>query len=229
MDKLIIAIDGTAASGKSTIGSALAKSLSTPFFDSGSIYRIITARFLEQFSPEDPNKSVALLKNKKNIQLLTDTVPQIHDYHGKTTILIEGIDYTPLLHTVDVDNHVAVVSANKQIREFATEILKDLGHDSSIIMAGRDIGTTVFPDAHYKFYITADDTIRAHRRLTQQKGTYTEKELDEMKKTLIERDLLDMRRKHSPLIQHHDAILIDNSRKELDEVISQMLFLIQEK
>lgn len=213
----IIAIDGFSSCGKSTVAKALAKLLHFVFVDSGAMYRAVTLYFLR--NNVDLNNKEAIVDALNHIHL--DFIPNIE----KTQILLNDEDVSDEIRQMQVSETVSEVSAIKEVRTAMVAQQQKLGGRRNIVMDGRDIGTTVFPDADLKIFMTASPSVRAERRyaeLTAKGETVT---MEEIQENLSHRDHIDSTRAESPLRQAEDAILLDNSdltqEQQLDFVLSE--------
>ncbi len=217
MKKIVIAIDGFSSCGKSTLANQLAKELNYVFVDSGAMYRAITLYFLEhQINVEDSTKVIAALKN---INLNFVYQPE----YKNSFIHLNGINVEEKIRQKIINENVSIIAANKLVREFAIKQQQQMGLEKALVMDGRDIGTTVFPNAELKIFVTADVDIRVERRFKelQEKGIASTK--DEVKKNLEERDFIDSNREFSPLRKADDAIILDNSHLTKEEQFQQVL------
>ena len=210
-DSLIIAIDGPAASGKSTVAKRVAKMLNCVFVNSGAMYRAFTFWTLEKGI--DPADTAAV------IDLLNKTSFTCGEEDHVGTLEIEGRQLTRYeLKSNAVNQSVSKISAIPEVRARLVEEQRAYGSRASLVMEGRDIGTVVFPDTPHKFFIDADPEIRAARRLAEG-----------IKDSIVERDQQDSMRKNSPLTVADDALVIDTSDMTIDEVVSCVVGAIQEK
>lgn len=219
--KIIIAIDGFSSTGKSTIAKKLAAEIGYRYIDSGAMYRAVTLyalrnNFIKQNKEIDEESLIKNLCNV-NINFIVDT-------SGQRTYL-NGEDVEQEIRSMTVSENVSPIAAIPQVRYFLTEIQKKFGMEKGIVMDGRDIGTTVFPDAEMKLFVTATPQTRARRRLKElrEKGvSVTEKEVLD---NLLERDRIDQTRDESPLRKAHDAIMIDNSLLTMEQQHAHVLNL----
>jgi cytidylate kinase len=217
MKKIVIAIDGYSACGKSTMARQLAKRLDYVYIDSGAMYRAITLYFIRNkvnISSDDD-----VLCALKNIQLSFLNNPAT----GHSDIYLNGENVESQVRGLDVAEKVSLVAAIPEVRTFAVSEQRRLGSHKGIVMDGRDIGTTVFPDAELKFFVTADPDVRARRRLLELSKSGTIVELEEVKKNLIERDALDSTRATSPLKKAEDAIEIDTTSLTREEQLQKIM------
>ena len=223
MKKIVIAIDGFSSCGKSTLANELAKELNYVFVDSGAMYRAITLYFLEhQIDVNNPNEVEAALQNIK-LEFIYQS-----DFK-KSNIHLNGENVEQKIRDKNINSYVSIVAANKTVREFAISEQQQMGLDKALVMDGRDIGTTVFPNAELKVFVTADVDVRVERRLKelQEKGFATTKE--EVKNNLQERDYIDSNRDFSPLKKADDAIVLDNSHLTREEQFQLVLKWANEK
>ena len=223
MKKIVIAIDGFSSCGKSTLANELAKELNYVFVDSGAMYRAITLYFLDhQIDVNNPNEVEAALQNIK-LEFIYQS-----DFK-KSNIHLNGENVEQKIRDKNINSYVSIVAANKAVREFAISEQQQMGLDKALVMDGRDIGTTVFPNAELKVFVTADVDVRVERRFNelQEKGFATTKE--EVKNNLQERDFIDSNRDFSPLKKADDAIVLDNSHLTKDEQLLLVLNWANEK
>lgn len=217
MSKIVIAIDGYSACGKSTMARQLAKMLGYVYIDSGAMYRAITLYFIRNnvdlTSAEDVDDAL------KNIQLSFTNNPET----GQSDIHLNRENVESQVRALEVAEKVSLVAAIPEVRTFAVSEQRRLGSHKGIVMDGRDIGTTVFPEAELKFFVTADPDVRARRRLLELSQSGTIVELEEVKKNLIDRDALDSTRATSPLKKAEDAIEIDTTSLTREEQLQKIL------
>tara|TARA_B100000315_G_scaffold257791_1_gene307803 strand:- start:9491 stop:10165 length:675 start_codon:yes stop_codon:yes gene_type:complete len=208
---MIIAIDGPAASGKSTTAKMVAGKLDYLYLDTGAMYRTVTYHFLrEKVNIENPGE---IAKSISNLNL------SIGNENNTTKIFLGGEDITALIRTTEVTNHVSKVSALRVVREEMVSLQRNLMYGQNAVVEGRDIGSVVFPDAKFKFYITADVKTRAERRYHDLKKIDEELSVEEIVKDLKRRDQYDSSRDHSPLAKAEDAIEIDTTKLTVDEQV----------
>ena len=211
MKKIIIAIDGPAAAGKTTTAKQLADKLNYIYIDTGAMYRAVTLAWLNSKTKLN-DKSLEKIINNINIELKKST-------HGQITIL-NGKDVSEDIRHPEVNKYVSPVSANEKVRQHLVSLQRQLGKNKCCVMDGRDIGTVVFPEAELKIYLTASIGARAKRRLLeyQAKGI-NDLVYDEIAEQIIERDKYDSTRNISPLRKADDAIEIDTSELSLEQQI----------
>lgn len=206
---IIIAIDGYSSTGKSTLAKLIAEHFSFLYLDSGALYRGVTLHALENnLISEDGAIDEAALKA---------ALPKLDlDFRaGGTHIGDRCIEKE--IRTLEVSGHVSPVSAIPFIREYVDERLHAFGRRKRVVMDGRDIGTTVFPDAEVKIFMTASDEVRAKRRYDEMKAKGQDPTMEEVMKNLRERDYIDSHREVSPLSRAADAFVLDNSDMNLHE------------
>jgi cytidylate kinase len=200
----IIAIDGPAASGKSSVARELARRLDFIYVNSGAMYRAITWLVLERGIAADDSAA---------IEKLVETMPVTYDLHeGESRILIEGTDPSRFLRQDRVNQNVSLVSSVRRVREILVAHLRKYGAEYDVVMEGRDIGSVVFPDTTFKFYIDASSDVRLRRRVAQ--GHRDE---------IAARDRVDSSRGASPLIIAEGANLIDTSNLTIDAVVDEII------
>ncbi|RDC55405.1 (d)CMP kinase [Pedobacter chinensis] len=201
---LVIAIDGYSSCGKSTLAKALAKKLGFIYVDSGAMYRAVTLYFLRNH--------VDISNDEKVTNALQDIELNFHSRDYESHITLNGEEVSDEIRLMPVSENVSEVSAHKIVRHEMVKQQQRMGKSKNIVMDGRDIGTTVFPDAPLKFFMTADPKIRAERRFKEleSKGN-NEITLEEVFENLAHRDYADTTRKESPLIRAEDAIILDNT------------------
>lgn len=202
-ENFIIAIDGFSSCGKSTVAKAVAKKLHFVFIDSGAMYRAVTLYFLRHhIDLTDTDEINAALKH-----IHIDFVP----HTDKVCILLNGEDVSEEIRMMHVSEKVSEVSAIKEVRHALVKQQRDLGKRRNIVMDGRDIGTTVFPDADLKIFMTASPDVRAERRLAELLAKGELVSMEEIRQNLAHRDHIDSTREESPLRQAEDAVVLDNS------------------
>jgi cytidylate kinase len=217
--KLIIAIDGPAGAGKSTIASRLARKLGYVNLESGAMYRALALKAIERDVSFDDD--AALLQLARNSRILLE--PTL----GGNRVLLDGHDVSMRVRERDVTEAASRVSVNPKVREWMVARQREMGLHGGVVMEGRDIGTKVFPDADLKVFLDADPVVREQRRLDQQKSKGPSAE--EIAAQLRERDQRDRTRAASPLVAAADAVLIDSTHLPEDQVLQQIEALVDEK
>ncbi|HLV10431.1 MAG TPA: (d)CMP kinase [Halanaerobiales bacterium] len=216
----IIAIDGPAGAGKSTIAQLIAKILSYKYIDSGAMYRAVTWLALKEKIGLDNIKELIRIASEAEINFL----PVNRD--GISNILLNGHDITAGIRDEIIDKNVSEIAMIKGIREEMLKKQRKLAKIGGIVMDGRDIGSRVFPDADFKFYITASLKERTRRRYNDLKNRGINLNIDNIMQQIKKRDKLDMDRKHSPLIITDDAILIDTTDLSITEAVNNIIKII---
>ena len=210
-----IAIDGPAGAGKSTIARRVAKELSFIYVDTGAMYRAMALYLL--------HKNVDRTTKEQIGEVCQNAEISIEYQNGEQIVLLNGENVNAYLRTEEVGNMASVSSAVPRVREKLLSLQRKLAKDMSVVMDGRDIGTTILPDADVKIYLTASSLTRAKRRYLelQEKGTVCD--LDNIQKDIEERDQRDMNREISPLRQAEDAVLVDSSDLTIEQVVDRIL------
>lgn len=219
--KTIVALDGPAASGKSTLGKALADSLGYLFFDTGIMYRAITWITLDHgLDPRDEAEVTALAQRAQ-----IDIQPPSVDDGRACDVMIEGRDATWEIRAREVEANVSVVSAYPGVRKALLEQQRRIGMRGRVVMVGRDIGTVVLPEAGIKIYLDASAEERARRRHDEIVARGEASDYNEILKKVIERDRIDSTRAVAPLRPAADAIIIDSDRMNAAQVLEHVLGL----
>ncbi len=223
--KEIIAIDGPAASGKSTIADLVAKNLNVPYISTGNMYRTITYYMIKNNIDIDSlnNESVQQYLNKINLEYKQDVGKDNYE------VFLDGKPVGDVIRSHEVANSVSIVAMIKSVRVWLVEKQRLLAENKMVLMEGRDIGTEVFPNAKYKFFLTASPEVRAKRRLGQSNENIDGATIESVAAEIRERDERDMNRKISPLKQADDAILVDSSDMTINEVLNYIIDKISEK
>ncbi len=221
MPKIIITIDGYSSCGKSTLAKQLAKRLGYVYADSGAMYRAITLYFLR--NNIDPHNEKEIRDALKNISI------EFHLNKGseQSEIYLNGENVEYIIRDLVVAEKVSDVAALKEVRSFAVAAQQNLGKNKGIVMDGRDIGTTVFPDAEVKIFMIADEAVRVERRFTEMFAKNPNISLDEVKANIAMRDYIDSNREVSPLRKAVDAIEIDNTNLTEKEQLSLAFKLVR--
>lgn len=216
-----IAIDGPAGAGKSTIARRVAKELSFIYVDTGAMYRAMALYLLRKEVNKDDTEQIG--------NICQDAEISIEYQNGEQIVLLNDENVNSYLRTEEVGNMASVSSAVPRVREKLLSLQRKLARDMSVVMDGRDIGTTILPDADVKIYLTASSLTRAKRRYLelQEKGTVCN--LDEIQKDIKERDQRDMNREISPLRQAEDAVLVDSSDLTIQQVVDRILQIFRSK
>lgn len=227
---LIIAIDGYSSCGKSTLAKALAARLQLIYVDSGAMYRGITWYFLENKIPVPLADELDVLNyDYSEILQPVEIAFQINRASGRSEIVLNGQNIENQIRNLEVSKWVSHVSAIKEVREKLVTIQQGLGKKGGIVMDGRDIGTTVFPHADFKIFMTAEVGIRAKRRFQELKEKGVNASYNEILKNITERDYEDTNRKVSPLRKAKDAIELNNTHLDENEQLEFVLKKLEQK
>ena len=205
----IIAVDGPSGSGKSTISQIIAKKLNIEYLNTGLMYRAVTKYFLDNNLDEQTDD-----------EILKRILEEISIDFKDNRLLLNGIDVTDKLRNDEVTANVSWVSARSYVREKMVDLQRKIAENTSFILDGRDIGSVVFPDAKYKFYLTASAITRAKRRFDQGESDMT---VEEIEKAIIKRDNYDSNRKVAPLKIAEGAVVIDSSNLDINQTFDKIL------
>lgn len=213
MSHISIAIDGPAAAGKSTIAKRVAKKLEFLYIDTGAMYRAVTLYVLEH--GDDTIKDIA---------------SHIHITFGiNDEVYLNDKDVSAEIRSPEVTNNVSRVSAIGEVRTYLVEMQREISRTSNVVMDGRDIGTTVLPDADVKIFMQASPAVRAQRRLLEETARGNNIDIATLTAEIIRRDEIDSMREISPLVQAEDATLLDTSHLSIDEAEQKIIQLVEDK
>ena len=214
MKNLVVALDGPAGAGKSTVAQLAAKKLGYTYIDTGAMYRAVAWKTLQQ------KKEVT---DELILEVVKDIDVDLQYKDGKTTVAVAGTDVTGEIRTPEVSAIVSQVAALGPVREKMVDLQRKMGERGSVLMDGRDIATNVLPNADVKIFLTASIEERARRRhkeLTEKGYTI---DMEQMKADIAARDKADSEREISPLVQAEDATLLDTTGLSIDEVVERIL------
>ena len=218
--KLVIAIDGPAGSGKSTIAARLARKLGYTNLESGAMYRAIALKALEQNIALDDAQALRQLAQNSRIEL---------EPRGEgNRVLLDGRDVSQRIREADVTLAASQVSVHPPVRQLMVARQRELGANGGVVMEGRDIGTAVFPDAEVKIFLDADPSVRAGRRVLQN-GTKSAEEAQRVQAEIADRDARDRSRATSPLTPAKDAVVIDTTHQSIDQVVEEVERIVSQK
>lgn len=218
---MIVAIDGPAGVGKSTVAKLLASRLGFLYLDTGALYRAVAWAVLEQKLEPADAEAVAGLLSKLSLRMQVT--------NNEVTVFINGKDVTKDLRTPAVSAAASVVSAIPAVRAWLLPVQREIGQKGSVVAEGRDIGTKVFPSAPVKFFLEADVTVRAQRRHLELVAAGHRTAIEQTSAELAGRDDRDRSRSMAPLVAADDARHIDTSRLSVEEVVNQMLAVVTAK
>ena len=221
--KVVVAVDGPSSSGKSTIAKLVAKHFNFTYIDSGSIYRVITHLAIKNNLIKKGDIDVVSL-----IDLLNNcSISFSFNSNNQNVIKLDDISIENEIRTFEISNNVSLIAEKNEIRKYVLKIQKDISKNKSVVMDGRDIGSVVFPNADFKFFLDASLDVRALRRWNELKLSEKDLEFEEVKKDLSKRDEKDINRKFSPLTRSKDSMLIDSNELEINEVVDIIIDIIE--
>ena len=218
---IIIAIDGYSSTGKSSFAKIIANEFSFTYLDSGALYRGVTLFAMENGYIGDDNAI--------NVPALTASLADLDIHFGERGTYIGDRCIEKEIRSMAVAGKVSPIATVAQVREFVDRKLREYGNGKRVVMDGRDIGTTVFPDAELKIFMTADPLVRARRRADEMEAKGMKADLDEVLANLKERDYIDSHREVAPLTQAADAIVLDNSDMTMQQQMEWLKGVIAEK
>ncbi len=224
MTSFIIAIDGFSSTGKSSFAQMIAKRMNFVYVDSGAIYRLVTLNALQQDLFKDGSIDQNLLKDS-----LESIDVSYEIKNSKSEICLNGVNVEKRIRMIDVADHVSLIASFGFVRDWVNDKLRKSVLGMNVVMDGRDIGTTVFPNAQLKIFMTADPQIRAQRRVAQLAASGSNPSFDEVYKNILERDYFDSHREVSPLKQAADAIVLDNSHMTMEQQMDWIMSIMREK
>jgi CMP/dCMP kinase len=223
--KIIIAIDGPAASGKSTVGEKVAQKLGYLFFDTGIMYRAVTLAVRSHKIDVHDEKSVSVLAEKIQIEI---NPPSRED--GRTAdVFLDGKDVTWEVRSKGVEANVSLIAAYKGVRDAMTAQQRRIGQRGDVVMVGRDIGTVVCPEAELKVYLEASANERARRRYDELLNRGEDASYDEILSSTMKRDEIDKNRIIAPLVPAKDAEILETDGLKIDEVVENIIALVKER
>ena len=212
---MIVAIDGPAATGKSTSAKKVARELGFTHLDTGAMYRCVTLSVLRDQITLDNESALS--------QLLNDLDIRLEKLNDELVVYLNGEDVSVEIRKAEVTSYVSTVSAISQVRNALVRIQRNIAKNQDCVVEGRDIGTIVFPDAKFKFFLVADDFVRARRRQLDLIAIGEDKSIAVLVEEIRQRDFLDSERSNSPLRKADDAIEIDTSKMTFDEQVAFMV------
>lgn len=221
---LIIAIDGPAAVGKSTMGKLIARELGFTYIDTGAIYRAITWKVLKNNIDKNDENMISDLVVNICITIENANNNSLKDYYH---IFVDGENVTEKIRNPKIDQHVSQIARLPKIRKHLIQLQRKFAEKGNIVMEGRDIGSVILPEADIKLYFTASEEERIMRRYKEliDKGYNVDRK--EVKKQIVQRDEIDSKRKYAPLIKAKDAIVIDSTDKSIEETKHEILRIIK--
>ena len=221
---IIIAIDGYSSTGKSTTAKAVAKALGYVYIDTGAMYRAVTYLALEKGYVSTSGIEVkSLMKDLRKSEIKFVYNPEL----GFSEIYLNGKNIETDIRSIEIANWVSEVAKQPEVRTYLVDLQRKMGKDKGIVMDGRDIGTTVFPEAELKIFMTASEQVRAQRRHKELQAKGDNISFDEVLANIQHRDHIDTTRKESPLKKADDAIVIDNTNLTIEEQVQKILAMVK--
>ena len=220
MKKIVVAIDGPAGAGKSTIAKLVAEKLGYAYIDTGAMYRSVALKFLQ--TGKDFNEAFIS-------QLAQTMIIEFKPEASVNRVFVDGVEVTDAIRSAEVTANVSRVAAIGDVREAMVAQQRRMGESGGVLMDGRDIGTVVFPNAQLKIFLTASVEERALRRYKELVAKGQDVDLAQLKKDIASRDKQDSERAISPLRQAEDALLLDTSDMNIEQVTAKILQLVEEK
>lgn len=214
MKKLVVAIDGPAGAGKSTVAQLAAKELGYTYIDTGAMYRAVAWKVLQQGGE---------VTDEKILAVIPDIDVDLSYENGKTTVRVDGQDVTGEIRTPEVSHIVSQVAALGPVREKMVDLQRKMAERGGVLMDGRDIATNVLPGADVKIYLTASIAERANRRYKELREKGLAVSLADIERDIAARDKADMEREISPLVQAEDATLLDTTGMTIPEVVARII------
>ncbi|MDY6793971.1 MAG: (d)CMP kinase [Actinomycetota bacterium] len=224
IESMIIAIDGPAGAGKSSVAQKLASSLGLNYLDTGAIYRALTLEALRDHSDLDDAERLSDMARSMDIQMR---------YYGRRRppyrILLNGEDVTRKIRSGEVSVHVSQVSSHKGVRLEMIRKQRRMAEKGGIVVEGRDVGTAVFPEADLKIFLTASLKERALRRYREMKKEGYEVSINSLQQEMVRRDHQDTTRAHNPLKKAHDAMMVDTTDMSVSRVVRSLIKMVKER
>jgi len=221
MKKFVIAIDGPAGAGKSTVAKIIANKLNFLYVDTGAMYRVLTLKAMKEKIPWDDKE--------KLIEMAKNTEIELYQDGEKYRVFMDGKDVSEEIRKEEVSKNTSYIASILEIRKILWEKQRNFREKYDIVMEGRDIGTKVFPDAQIKIYLDASVEERAKRRYLQLKEMGIEEDIEKIKKEIIERDKKDKNREIAPLIKTDDYYYIDTTDLTIDQVVEKIMSIYKSK
>ena len=221
---IIIAIDGYSSTGKSTTAKAVAKALGYVYIDTGAMYRTVTYLALEKgYASTSGIEVKSLMKDLRKSEIKFVYNPEL----GFSEIYLDGKNIENEIRGIEIANWVSEVAKQSEVRTYLVDLQRKMGKDKGIVMDGRDIGTTVFPEAELKIFMTASEQVRAERRYRELQAKGDNASFEEVLANIQHRDHIDTTRKESPLRKADDAIVIDNTNLTIEEQVEKILAMVK--
>jgi len=219
--RLTIAIDGPSGAGKSTVGGSLAKRLGYLYIDTGAMYRTVALRAKEKGLATEDEESLYQWASSLLITFVT--------MGEETRVLCDGEDITESIRSPEISRLASDISKRKGVRDALVQLQREMGREGGVVLEGRDIGTVVFANADVKFYLDAETEVRARRRFDELVGKGLRVDLRQILEEVRQRDHNDANRVLSPLRKAEDAVVIDSTRRSVEEVVEEMVRIVEKR
>lgn len=227
--RLIITIDGPSGAGKSTVAKMLASALNYKYIDTGAMYRGVAYAYMKQHGAKSKENKAWSSDNEKSLKGFLKKLSLRFEFSKDAKVYLDGEDISNYIRDQKVSMLASYLSQKRSVREYFTNMQKEIGRGGGVVLEGRDTGSVVFPDAHIKFYLDAKLEERAKRRYLELSSKGVNSELLRVKEEIFKRDKVDSERDISPLVMPEDAIYIDTTEIDAVSVVEKLLNIVRSK
>jgi len=227
--RLIITIDGPSGAGKSTVAKMLASALNYKYIDTGAMYRGVAYAYMKQHGAKSKENKAWSSDNEKSLKGFLKKLSLRFEFSKDAKVYLDGEDISNYIRDQKVSMLASYLSQKRSVREYLTNMQKEIGRGGGVVLEGRDTGSVVFPDAHIKFYLDAKLEERAKRRYLELSSKGVNSELLRVKEEIFKRDKVDSERDISPLVMPEDAIYIDTTEIDAVSVVEKLLNIVRSK